>query len=367
MTVNPIMTIRQTPMIYAEEKINKNELIEMDVWNLIEALHSLESMKEQSQPISMSAKITTKVTFSPLQAYINSNIDEAERQMIQETMSSMSKRCNYLMPQKCIEALNNVELFDLQKQTPVVIIHPIEGHTNTLKTLAKYIKSPVYGIQFTKEAMQCETIQELAQWYWSKIQAEFGETKVHICGDAFGAIVAMEMAASRPILCVSLTILDENNMNMTTNYCSESDALYRFAVQYLPTINRFEFIQELSRFCSLEQRVRYVVERLMNKSQFMFEQYDLETATRAYVCKYMLFNKYQPLKSLRLPEIYQIRCGSRQQALLSITSPIQEVLESIYSGKLDTQYVDCDYRSFLEGMNGYQVATIINENLMKHF
>ena len=61
MTVNPIMTIRQTPMIYAEEKINKNELIEMDVWNLIEALHSLESMKEQSQPISMSAKITTKV------------------------------------------------------------------------------------------------------------------------------------------------------------------------------------------------------------------------------------------------------------------------------------------------------------------
>jgi len=367
MTVTPIMTIRQTPMIYAEEKINKNELIEMDLLNLIEAMHSLESMKEQSQPISMSAKITTKVTFSPLQAYINSDIDEAERQMIQETMSSMSKRCNYLMPQKCIEALNNVELFDLQKQTPVVIIHPIEGHTNTLKTLAKYIKSPVYGIQFTKEAMQCETIQELAQWYWSKIQAEFGETKVHICGDAFGAIVAMEMAASRPFLCVSLTILDENNMNMTTNYCSESDALYRFAVQYLPTIKRFEFIQELNRFCSLEQRVRYVVERLMNKSQFMFEQYDLETATRAYVCKYMLFNKYQPLKSLRLPEIYQIRCGSRQQALLSITSPIQEVLESIYSGKLDTQYVDCDYRSFLEGMNGYQVATIINENLMKHF
>jgi len=369
MTATPIMTIRQTPLMFTEEpKVTKNELTEMDLLNLIEAMHSMESLKEQSQPISLSAKITTKVTFSPLQAYINSNIDEAERQLIQETLSGMPKKYNYLMPQKCIEPLNNVELYQLDKQTPVFIIHPIEGHTNSLKNLAKYIKSPVYGIQFTKEAMQCETIQELAQFYWSKIQAVFGETKAHICGDAFGAFVAMEMAALRPTACVSLTVLDENNMNLKTNYCSESDALYKFTVQYLPTINRMEFIQELNRYSTLEQRVRYVVDRLMSKSQFNFEQLDLENAARAYVTKYIMYNRYHPIQALRMPEIYQIRCGSKHsQALLSITSPIQEVLEQIFSGRMNTQYVDCDYRSFLEGMNGYQVATIMNENLMKYF
>lgn len=224
--------------------------------------------------------------------------------MIQETMMGMPKKCNYLMPQKCIEALNNADLFDLNKQTPVVIIHPIEGHTNTLKNLAKKIKSPVFGIQFTKEAMQCETIQELAEFYWSKIQAEFGMTKVHICGDAFGAFVAIEMAALRPINCVLLTILDENNMNLKANFRSESDALYKFAVQYLPTINRMELIQELNRYCTLEQRVRHVVYMLMKKSQFNFEKYDLETATRAFVTKYMMFNRYHPIQALRLPEIY---------------------------------------------------------------
>jgi thioesterase domain-containing protein len=397
-----------------EKEINmlkKNEMIEMDLLNLIEAMHSLESLRdtaeclrdtalsmrkqEQQKPMKLSAKFTTKVSFSPLQAYISSTLDEAERQLIEETMASLTqttitpvqaKKYNYLMPQKCIEPLNEVEIYaqfqnQEQAMTPVVIVHPIEGHTNTLRNLAKNIRAPVYGIQYTREALKYETVEELAQYYWTQIKKVFGDNaRVHLCGHAFGAMVAMEMAICKPARCVSLTILDDNvekisyDMYREAREEMEADALMKFALQYYQTMNKVQFFQQLTEFKTTEQRIRFVVRELVNRSQFQFETLDLDWAARAYITKYVMHCMYTPKSQLRLPTVYYVKCGGEKRCespLVKIASVrrtyLKSLIEQCFAGKLKTESVECDVRSFLEGNNGYQVATIMNENLLRHF
>lgn len=380
MSATPVMTIRQftSPMtqLFREDKQTKNELIEMDLLNLIEAMHSLETLKDteslrQREITPVSTKFTTRVTYTPIRQYIGS--EETDRQLIEEC-GSMGKKLNYLMPQKCIVPLNQVDMYEvgLYKPTPVVIIHPIEGHTNTLRNLAKYIKAPVWGVQYTRQAMQYETVEELAQFYWSKIQAQFGETRVHLCGHAFGALIALQMSAFRPERCLSLTVLDDNITRKTYKFHSEvnqeieSDALVKFAQQYLQTMNKVEFYQQLVCFETLNQRIRFVVRELMNRSLFRFEPVDLEYAARSFVAKYFMLVRYTPCMMLRLPVVNLIKCG-QQSSLIQTRTLLQTLLEQCFSGRLDCQYVDCDVKSFLEGNNGYQVATILNENFLRHF
>jgi thioesterase domain-containing protein len=381
-----------------EKQTKKSDLIEMDLLSLIEAMHSLESLREtaeslrdtaqslrheQKQPIHMSAKFTTKVSFSPLQAYISSTLDEAERQLIEETMSSMTnttqsinqtKKFNYLMPQKCIEQLNEVTNYSSEYQmTPVVIVHPIEGHTNTLRNLAKNIRSPVFGIQYTREALKYETVEELAKFYWNQIKEQFGEnTKVHLCGHAFGAMVALEMAIQMPSMITSLTVLDDSVMTQTSydmyreaRQEMEADALMKFALQYYQTMNKIQFFQQLSLNKTTEQKIQFIVRELMTRSQFQFEATDLESAARAYITKYVMQCIYTPEQKLRLPTVYFIKGGEKQTQ--SVQTYLQKFFELCFAGKLETELVDCDVRSFLEGNNGYQVATIMNENLLRHF
>jgi len=391
---------------FSEDKTKCSELIEMDLLNLIEAMHSLESLREtaetlrdtaqsiklqeQQQPIQVSAKFTTKVSFSPLQAYISSTLDEAERQLIEETMSSMAstympvqyqqmtKKYNYLMPQKCIEPLNEVEIYSQFKtestMVPVVIVHPIEGHTNTLRTLARNIRAPVYGIQFTREALKYETVEELAKFYWTQIRNYFGEqTRVHLCGHAFGAMIALEMALNQPQKCVSLTVLDDNMTQMSYDMYREqreemeADAMMKFALQYYQSMNKVQFFNQLTEFKTTEERIRYIVKELMARSQFQFESVDLKDAIRAYIQKYVMQCQYIPTMQLRLPAVYLVKCGQLRQSLVQTKTYLQQLIERCFNGRLESEQVDCDVRSFLEGTNAYQVATIINENMLRYF
>lgn len=131
-------------------------------------------------------------------------------------------------------------------------------------------------------------------------------------------------------------------------------------------MNETEFYHQLTSLHSLNQRVRYVVRELMNRSQFTFEPIDLEYAARAFVTKYIMMMQYTPVQELRMPTVYLIKSGL-QQSLVQIRTQLENFLEHYFSGRLYTEFVDCDFRSFLEGHNGYLVASILNENYLRHF
>jgi len=304
-----------------------------------------------------------------------------------------TRRVNYLMPTRVIERLNQVEMSP--QQVPVVVIHPIEGHVNMLRSWAKQMKYPVFGVQFTQEAMQYETVEQLAEFYWTQIEKEIFRQqqvgtgvvvpRIHLCGYSFGSPVAFEMAGKRHGRVASLTFLDgchsyvngqlsvfRNRFPMVElmNRIGEVEAeiLYTFVQQYVPTmITKREFVEELVRLSTLEQRIRYVVRELLSKSQFQFDQFDLELAARSYVNKMLMAIKYQPRQQLvNLPELL----------LIKSTGPLNLYeqfygqdygLGKVFGGKVLVKCVEGDNRSFLEGTNGYQVANILNEYYVRCF
>jgi len=148
------------------------------------------------------------------------------------------------------------------------------------------------------------------------------------------------------------------NMNET-----ESEALFTFAQQYAPIVSRANFIEELVCMPSFEQRIKYTVNQLLNKSQFQFEPIDLEMAARSFVKKLFMSYKYQPKQLVRLNEILLVKSGQRSN-LVQTSLGEDYGLGQVFNGKIKIQVVDGDHRSFLEGNNGFQVASILNEYLL---
>jgi acyl transferase domain-containing protein/NADPH:quinone reductase-like Zn-dependent oxidoreductase/thioesterase domain-containing protein/acyl carrier protein len=291
-----------------------------------------------------------------------------------------AKKTSFLMPTKNVEKLNFVEASLNGKHIPVVVIHPIEGHTNMLKSWAKQIAYPVYGVQYTEEAMRFDSVEQLADFYWQQVEqalSAYGPgQQVHLAGYSFGASVAFEMAAKRASRIASLTFLDgshsyvnahissyKNKFQLENIHETEAEALCTFMQQYTQMYSRKQMFEELVKLPSFDQKVRFVVRELMTKSQFQFEAIDLEQAARSFVAKLFMSYKYQPKQMIRNKQVILIKPAQR-------TSFVQQALGEDYglgqfvNGGVQVETVRGDHRSFLEGENAFQVAALMNEYLL---
>jgi len=265
---------------------------------------------------------------------------------------------------------------------PVVVIHPIEGHTSMLKSWAKHMKYPVFSVQYTKDAMKYESIEKLSNFYWQQVEhelAKYGSSRrVHLCGYSFGASVAYEMATQQTPRVASLTFLDgshmyvnahintyKNKLQLENLHETEAEALSVFAQQYTQAISRKQLTEELLRMPSFEQKVQYIVRELMAKSQFAFEPMDLDQAAKSYAAKLFMSHKYQPKQVLQMSEALLIKSGQRTNIAQSLGEDYG--LGNVISGKVQVETVFGDHRSFLEDKNGFQVASLMNENLLTKF
>jgi malonyl CoA-acyl carrier protein transacylase len=295
------------------------------------------------------------------------------------------KGVNYLMPTRVVERLNTIEL--TPTQVPLVVIHPIEGHVEMLRSWAKNVNYPVFGVQFTKEAMQYETIEQLGEFYWTQIEREiFTPTtvvvpRVHLVGFSFGGSVAYEMAVKRNNRIASLTFLDgchqyvDGPVTMLKQkiweaekiHEIESELLTTFFHQYVPVVSRRELIEELIRLPTLEHRIRHVVRELLTKSQYQFDQFDLELAARSYVVKMLMAMKYQPRSVLKLNELLLIKSLVGPTNMYERTFGPEYGLGQVFGGKLNVHVIDADQRTMFESVNGLKLANLFNEYLPRCF
>uniref|UniRef100_A0A1W7RHC9 Fatty acid synthase n=1 Tax=Agkistrodon contortrix contortrix TaxID=8713 RepID=A0A1W7RHC9_AGKCO len=77
-------------------------------------------------------------------------------------------------------------------ESPLFLIHPIEGSISVFNTLASKLHIPSYGLQCTKAA-PLDSIQSLASYYISCIKEVQPKGPYRISGYSFGACVAFEM------------------------------------------------------------------------------------------------------------------------------------------------------------------------------
>lgn len=145
----------------------------------------------------------------------------------------------------------------------------------------------------------------------------------------------------------------------------ENIALFNFATNYLPTANKFQLMGDLMQCGNMHERIRLVVDQLINDSQFEFEPTDLKQAAKACVIKSQMLNEYSPSLAhfcsfeVVLIKPDDIRTELEDSILQKMEQP-REALDQL----VETFVMGCDARSMLEGRMCEQIAEIINAKSM---
>jgi len=93
-----------------------------------------------------------------------------------------------LVPKQALIKLNTAE-----SGRPLYIMHPIEGNTTMLTTLASKLNYPVYGLNCTT-TVPTKSVQTMAEHYVQHIQKVQPQGPYNIAGYSFGAGLAFEVA-----------------------------------------------------------------------------------------------------------------------------------------------------------------------------
>jgi hypothetical protein len=295
----------------------------------------------------------------------------------------------YLMPTSVVEKLNEIE-YVIGQVVPLFVVLPVETPITHIKSWAQQLKVPVFGLHYTTECTRYETVEQLAQFYWQQIERMFPQLdRFHLVGHTFGVPVAFEMALRRPQQVVSLVFLDSGLTQTFLNgretvVVPETQVLYKFYQQFVvPTVRMSleQFVQVLTQLPTFDERVKYIVGKIVEQSQLGFDLVDLEHAVRSFVKRMIMSCRYVPTQPLRLgkvlvvrpttvPTTYDYIYGQVQQQLFE-----QECIEKVFQGlrqflcgKLQVHLVDGEPKTFLlNGETGLKIANILNQYLIREF
>ncbi|CAH0549735.1 unnamed protein product [Brassicogethes aeneus] len=280
-----------------------------------------------------------------------------------------------IMPSKIIVRMES-KIIEAEK-TPVFILHSIEGNVSALKTLAKNIDAPVYGIQCTSNA-PLKTIAELAQFYTKRIKTVQPKGPYHLIGYSFGACVAFEMGVfleanqekvklllidGSTIYASTLinTIIQNARQNIKSNTVAKVDdvyqslALVKFILQF-KDIDQQKTISDLMALKTLEERLEMTTQILNGSTPFPADQ--LSAAASSFYLKFVAAEKYKPTASFN-GQVTLVKASDNQVQLGEDYG-----LSSVCKQKVAVQTLNGNHRSILLEGVVEKIAEILH-NLIK--
>lgn len=279
-----------------------------------------------------------------------------------------------LVPTQCIVHLNTVTT-----GAPLYIVHPIEGATIALETLACKVSYPVYGIQCTPQA-PLSSLEALASYYTQQIIATQPEGPYRIAGYSFGGSVAYEVAIhlkaanpNKPDIVESLILLDgspsfvgsliegyRSRLDLKEVSQGEVDALCIFMMQFTQ-IDYIKIKLELLKLPSWNARVQHAADYLMKTGKFKKQQ-DVVTAAEIFHKLLLASYLYSPTTKYN-GDITLLRALENTNASDNLGKDYG--LEQVCLGNVQVHVVDGDHDTFILGSNAEKCATVINQVLSR--
>lgn len=94
------------------------------------------------------------------------------------------------MPTETLVQLNDSQV---GQDSPLFMVHPIEGFVVAFDSVAPHLKRRTYGLQCTNN-VPLNRIEDTATFFLKQIRTIQPEGPYHLCGYSFGAVVAFEMS-----------------------------------------------------------------------------------------------------------------------------------------------------------------------------
>ena len=267
-----------------------------------------------------------------------------------------------------------VHLNDVKNhQKPLFVIHNINGTVEPLRTLAKNLSCPVFGLQYTVTSPR-DSIQALSASYIQCVRDIVPQGPYRLAGYSFGACVAMEMAMQleKTNEVDSLILLDgshkyvearavwhRNRLTVEQGFWDSSAVavgLCTLSPQYAP-IDKMKLLEALQTETSIEKQIRITASAIAAAKPTL----DKETVTTFISCFMDL---------LRMGEEYKVTSRLRGKVHLIRAKTVNEMgnslgddfcLRDVCDGGVALSWVDGDHESFLQDESAVEIANIITK------
>lgn len=272
-----------------------------------------------------------------------------------------------IMPSKVLVKMNEVKN---DKESPIFVIHPIEGVIISLQNLANQINIPVYGLQCTANT-PLDSIGDLAKFYITHIKTVVPKGPYTILGYSFGACVAFEMGLQLEANNenVKLFLIDGSPTYITTHTgkarvqkikgntaAEQSEALVYFILQF-KEVDQPQVVSELLSLKTWEDRLNRTTRILSKSTPFSSEQ--LAAAAASFYFKLVAADKYKPNTKFR-GEVTLVRAIDN-----FVQMGDDYGLATLCHKKVHIQPLDGNHRSILTGKSVTKIATLLHETLVK--
>ncbi|XP_075559836.1 fatty acid synthase-like [Dermacentor variabilis] len=266
-----------------------------------------------------------------------------------------------------------VEMNGLKGASPVFIVHPVEGHVNTLSELASQLPVRAVGVQRTPDVSGW-SIEEMAAVYRQKLVELQPRGPYHVVGYSFGAAVAFEIAVQLQASGASvgsLTLLDGAPQYMsvhTSQHLSrfsgskdeeESSLFCAFLMQYMD-IDFIEVRNQMKQHPNWDAKQEAATDILLKAyPDVRPSRSDVATATRVFYEFLLSGTNYKPQAKFRGDIVLVKPTRPRKMARqLPFDYGLSEVSDKI-------KVVDGLHENFILGEGAKQCAAIISQQV-KH-
>ncbi|XP_060080138.1 fatty acid synthase-like [Ylistrum balloti] len=259
-----------------------------------------------------------------------------------------------IMPQETIVRLNVGD----DSQSPLFIVHPLEGSVKCMRELASQLSCPVYGLQCSKD-VPLHSIPDMASFYIQVMQSVQPKPPYNLCGYSFGTSVAIEITLQLEKLgddiVESLCLLDGSHKFVSSHIGTYRDkmaiqsqeqaevAVLCAFVQQFTTEGVSQLSQEIEKQTDFSGRLKIVVEKL-SKLDLFKSSADLDIAAEAFYRRLMISDQYKPTKKLH-GNVTLVKAGAGDMGPLEQDYGLSEICD----GTINIHQVEGDHNSFIVG------------------
>ncbi|XP_054155200.1 fatty acid synthase-like [Oppia nitens] len=267
-----------------------------------------------------------------------------------------------------------VRLNDVKEGMPVFFLPPLEGVFNLLEVLAKQIKRPVIGLNWTLAFKNMTTIEEVSAHYIEAAKRLNDSNSFDLIGYSFGSLLSFEMSLQlQPKTKVNLILLDGSPTQLMVSteqfrerYQANDDkvqhveALVQFLMQFVP-INYQKIRSELSAIAEDDLRVQKAAEIFVENGGPKSDPKDIALAAEAFFRKVKMMHNYRFNKKFD-GDILLIRAEELIVKSEDIHLPHDYGVSESITGKCETHVMPGNHKTFLLN-NLEKVSQLINDRL----
>ncbi|RWS30387.1 fatty acid synthase-like protein [Leptotrombidium deliense] len=298
-------------------------------------------------------------------------ISAGNRAAIKET-GNTAMQIDILMPFISIPTEVVVYLNDIKQGKPIFLLPPIDGIFDLLTPIAKLLKRPVIGLNWTSDLKDCKTVETAAAYYLNICKNIDSEGNFDVIGYSFGSVIAFEMALQEKVS--NLILLDGSPSQLFANIqqygekvqaVSENqqqvEALVLLLTQYV-SIDYAKTKAELLEINDVDARNVRATEIYLDNKGPRCEPEAIAFAAQAFYQKLKMIHEYRSSKKLD-GNVFLIRA---EELLLKNVddSPVTQDygLSEVITGECTVRTFKGNHKTFLVN-NLKPIASVLNEKL----